>query len=64
MTHELSDKLVIAVSSRALFDLTESNRVYEEEGVEAFARYQTLHENENVQPGVAFPLVKKLLNLL
>lgn len=63
MTHELSDKLVIAVSSRALFDLTESNRVYEEEGVEAFARYQTSHENEILQPGVAFPLVKKLLNL-
>lgn len=63
MANHLSGKLVIAVSSRALFDLTESNQVYEQQGVEAFAQYQLTHENEILQPGVAFPLVQKLLNL-
>lgn len=57
------DKLVIAISSRALFDLNESNQVYENKGVEAYSAYQISHENEILSPGVAFPLVKKLLNL-
>lgn len=63
MPKHLDDKLVIAVSSRALFDLTESNTVYEEKGVEAFARYQVEHENNILEPGGAFWLVQKLLNL-
>jgi 5'-nucleotidase len=56
-------KLVIAISSRALFDLDESHHVYEEQGVDAYANYQIEHENEILQPGVAFQLVKKLLLL-
>lgn len=56
-------KLVIAISSRALFDLTESHQVYEAEGVSAYANYQISHENEVLQPGVAFSLVQKLLNI-
>ncbi len=63
MAKHLDDKLVIAVSSRALFDLTESNTVYEQKGVEAFARYQVEHENNILEPGGAFGLVQKLLNL-
>lgn len=56
-------KLVIAISSRALFDLDESHRVYEQQGVEAYSQYQIDHEDEILQPGVAFQLVQKLLNL-
>lgn len=56
-------KLVIAISSRALFDLTESHHVYEAEGVSVYAKYQIAHENEILKPGVAFPLVQKLLNI-
>jgi 5'-nucleotidase len=36
----LADKLVVAISSRALFDLAESHRVYTEAGVDAYHRYQ------------------------
>jgi 5'-nucleotidase len=54
-------KLVVAISSRALFDLDESHRVFETEGKEAFCRYQIEHEDQILSPGVAFPLVKKLL---
>lgn len=56
-------KLVIAISSRALFDLSESHRIYEEQGLDAYQQYQIAHENEPLQPGPAFNLVRKLLNL-
>ena len=56
-------KLVIAISSRALFDLEESHAVFVEQGVEAYAAYQVEHEDDVLAPGMAFPLVKKLLHL-
>lgn len=56
-------KLVVAVSSRALFDLDESHRIFETEGKEAYCRYQIDHENEILQPGFGFQLVKKFLDL-
>lgn len=56
-------KLVIAISSRALFDLTESHKVFTEQGLAAYSRYQIEHENEALKPGDAFSLVKKLLKL-
>ena len=58
-----TDKLIIAISSRALFDLDASNAVYEEQGVTAYAQYQIKHENDILAPGIAFNLVKKLLHL-
>ncbi|MFN5744859.1 MAG: 5'-nucleotidase, partial [Methylococcaceae bacterium] len=54
-------KLIIAISSRALFDLDQSHRIFEEQGREAFCRYQIEHEEETLKPGVAYALVKKLL---
>ncbi|MNZ45338.1 5'-nucleotidase [compost metagenome] len=59
----LGDKLVVAISSRALFDLRESHQVYENEGVEAYRQYQIAHEDEVLRPGDAFVLVEKLLGL-
>ena len=56
-------KLIVAISSRALFDLEESNNVFEEQGIEAYRRYQLEHEDELIMPGIAFPLVQKLLAL-
>lgn len=63
MPASLQDKLVIAISSRALFDLSDSHRVFEEEGLDAFQQYQILHERELLEPGEAFPLVQKLLRI-
>lgn len=63
MPTDISHKLVVAISSRALFDLDDSNRVYEQEGVERYAEFQIAHETDILQPGYAFPLVKKFLNL-
>ncbi|MBA2653541.1 MAG: 5'-nucleotidase [Gammaproteobacteria bacterium] len=63
MTQNITDKLIVAISSRALFDLDESNLVFETKGVDAYSNYQIEHENEILQPGVAFSLVQKFLNL-
>lgn len=63
MSVSLSGKLVVGVSSRALFDLEEENKIFEEQGVEAYSKYQKEHENDILKPGIAFPLVKALLNL-
>jgi 5'-nucleotidase len=57
------DKLVVAISSRALFDLSESHALFEREGLDAYRRYQMARENELLAPGIAFPLVQKLLRL-
>jgi len=56
-------KLVIAVSSRALFDLSDSHKVFTEQGLAAYSHYQIERENEALKPGDGFPLVKKLLRL-
>lgn len=58
-----TEKLTIAISSRALFNLDESHHIYEAEGVEAFREYQIEHEDEPLEQGDAFHLVKKLLNI-
>ena len=55
--------LTIAISSRALFDLEESHRVFTSEGVEAYARYQAAREREVLGRGPAFATVRKLLAL-
>jgi len=55
--------LTVAISSRALFDLEDSHKVFMNEGLEAYARFQIEHEDELLEPGVAFALVRKLLRL-
>ncbi len=58
-----ADKLVVGISSRALFDLEDSHQVFEEHGKEAYCNYQIDHEEDVLEPGVAFGLVKKLFAL-
>lgn len=55
--------LIVAISSRALFDLDESHAVFETKGLAAYAEYQISRENDFLKPGEAFQLVKKLLAL-
>ena len=63
MALKLDDKLVVGISSRALFDLEEENRIFEEQGLEAYSEYQLQHENDILKPGTAFPLIKALHKL-
>lgn len=57
------DAFVIAISSRALFDLEASHELFEREGLEAYAAFQRANEDSILGPGIAFPLVHKLLQL-
>lgn len=57
------DELVVAISSRALFDLEEEHRLFEEKGYSAFRDFQLAHKKDVLKPGVAFPFVRRLLSL-
>lgn len=62
MAMTLDGKLVVAISSRALFDFEEENRLFDQDGDDqAYMRLQLQRLDEPAQPGVAFSLVKKLL---
>ncbi len=57
------NKLVIAISSRALFNLDDSHQVFEEKGLAAYSQYQIDHEDVILEPGDAFHMVEKLLRI-
>ncbi|MBP3603464.1 MAG: 5'-nucleotidase [Lachnospiraceae bacterium] len=61
MAYCLENRLVIGVSSRALFDLSVENEIFKSQGVEAYCRYQVEHEKELLKPGNGFRLIKALL---
>jgi 5'-nucleotidase len=61
MPYSIEGKLVVAISSRALFDFEEENRVFERDGEDAYIALQFARLDVPAREGVAFPLVKKLL---
>lgn len=63
MALDLSEILVVGVSTRALFNLEIENEIFQNQGIEAFRKYQLDKEDELLEPGTAFYLVKSLLEL-
>lgn len=63
MSYPIEQKLVIAVSSSALFDLTESQAVFMKQGPVAYKAFQTEHLNQVLGKGVAFPFIRRFLNI-
>ncbi|MFJ3329173.1 5'-nucleotidase [Streptomyces griseus] len=63
MHYELADRLVIGIASSALFDLTESDAVFQEQGEEGYRAYQEQHVGDRLRPGTAFPFIRRLLSL-
>ena len=61
MPYSLKDKLVVGISSRALFDLDEADEVFRREGLAAYRKFQREHEDEVLGAGTAMPLIKGLL---
>ncbi|SPB15185.1 hypothetical protein NOV72_02414 [Caballeronia novacaledonica] len=59
----LEDKLVVAISSRALFDFEEENRVFETGDLSQYEALQRSRLETSAKPGVAFGLIRKLLAL-
>jgi 5'-nucleotidase len=62
MPFPIEDKLVIAVSSSALFDLSESDRVFREQGHRAYKQFQEQHLDKVLDKGVAFPFIRRFLS--
>ncbi|MDP3423780.1 MAG: 5'-nucleotidase [Burkholderiaceae bacterium] len=61
MAATLDGKLVVAISSRALFDLEEENQLFNRGDAQAYVRLQLERLEQPALPGVAFSLVQKLL---
>ena len=59
----MNSKLVVGISSRALFDLSESHEIFQKDGVEAYRKYQIKNEDQILVPGEAFNLVNKILKI-
>lgn len=63
MSYDLSNKLVIGIASSALFDLSESDRVFKECGEEGYRVYQRDNQDRVLDKGVAFDFISGLLSL-
>jgi 5'-nucleotidase len=63
MPYPIERKLVIAVASSALFDLSESHSVFVEQGPKAYKEFQEKNLNVVLEKGVAFPFVRRFLNI-
>jgi 5'-nucleotidase len=63
MPVSFTETLVVGISSRALFDLEEENKLFKEKGVVEYRKYQKGKENEILNPGTGFHIVEALLNL-
>jgi len=61
MAYDLHDKLVIAISSRALFDLEEENAIFDKEGLESYYKHQLEHLDNPLTKGSGFRFIQNLL---
>ncbi|GAA3977491.1 5'-nucleotidase [Allohahella marinimesophila] len=63
MAYPIEQKLVIAIASSALFNLAESDGVFQKEGPIGYREYQEEHLDEPLDKGVAFPFVRRFLEI-
>lgn len=63
MAYPIDKKLVVCITSSALFDMTESNRIFENKGIDAYQKYQEENIDNTLGKGVAYPFIKRLLAL-
>ena len=63
MTGPSEKTLVIGIASSALFDLTDSDCIFREQGEDAYRKFQEMNYEVRLQPGVAFPFIRRLLSM-
>ena len=63
MAYNLNNKLVIAISSRALFDLEEENQIFEKDGLDAYYKYQLENQDKSLKKGTGYRLVENILKI-
>jgi len=59
----IEEKLVVGITSTALFDFAKEHEIFVNEGLDAFRAYQVAHRKDIPAPGAAFPFIKRLLHL-
>ena len=63
MPYPIDKKLVVGVSSNALFDLEMEDKIFEEQGIKKYREYQVENKHVILNKGVAFPFIKRFLNI-
>jgi 5'-nucleotidase len=63
MPFPIDKKLVVGVSSNALFNLEIEDRIFNEEGIEKYRQFQNDNKNKPLAGGIALPFIKRFLNI-
>lgn len=63
MSFQIDKKMVVGISSNALFDLKKEDDIFIKEGLDAYKQYQVDHKSKILPKGVAFPFIKRLLSI-
>lgn len=63
MAYPIERKLVVAVSSNALFNLEKEDEIFHKEGLQAYRSYQIENKLKPIDKGLAFPFIKRFLNI-
>jgi 5'-nucleotidase len=63
MALDLSQLLVVGISSRALFNLEYENKIFKDKGLEEYTKYQLDNIDKLPHPGTGFRLIKNMLSL-
>ncbi len=63
MAYPIERKLVVAVSSSALFDMNSADSIFKEQGYDAYQKYQHRHRNKPLKIGPAFPFIRRFLSI-
>lgn len=63
MTYPIEKKLVVGISSNALFDLRKEDEIFEKEGLDAYRKCQSEHKTDILETGVAYPFIKRFLRI-
>lgn len=63
MALDLSNVLVVGISSRALFELEAENEMFDREGIDSYTAFQLDHTEDHPAPGTGFHIVRSLLSM-
>ncbi|MPS74849.1 MAG: 5'-nucleotidase [Chryseobacterium sp.] len=63
MPYPIERKLVVGVSSNALFNLEVEDEIFSKEGIERYRKFQIENKNKPIEPGIAMPFIKRFLNI-
>jgi len=63
MPYPIERKLVVGISSNALFDLAFEDNIFLDQGLEAYKNYQLQNRDKTISTGAAFPFIKRFLNI-